>query len=92
MQADANAGTAKAQQDVSTLLRERHRLAEDAPNDFDVRDLSELANSRQQSTAKMGIDAMPHRSETSRSAYSGLCVASQSPRSASKNSGGAAWA
>ncbi|WPB78828.1 ABC transporter permease [Archangium violaceum] len=55
VQADANAGTAKAQQDVTALLRERHRLAEDAPNDFDVRDLSELANSRQQSTETLSL-------------------------------------
>ncbi|OJT26812.1 multidrug ABC transporter substrate-binding protein [Archangium sp. Cb G35] len=55
VQADATAGTAKAQQDVTALLRERHRLAEDAPNDFDVRDLSELANSRQQSTETLSL-------------------------------------
>ncbi|MFE8602307.1 ABC transporter permease [Archangium violaceum] len=55
VQADANAGTAKAQQDVTALLRERHRLAEDSPNDFDVRDLSELANSRQQSTETLSL-------------------------------------
>jgi putative ABC transport system permease protein len=55
VQADATAGTAKAQQDVVTLLRERHRLAEEAPNDFDVRDLSELANSRQQSTETLSL-------------------------------------
>ncbi|WP_375767872.1 ABC transporter permease [Archangium gephyra] len=55
VQADASAGTAKAQQDITTLLRERHRLAEDAANDFDVRDLSELANSRQQSTETLSL-------------------------------------
>ncbi|WP_257447970.1 ABC transporter permease [Archangium lipolyticum] len=55
VQADATAGTAKAQQDVTTLLRERHRLADDAANDFDIRDLSELANSRQQSTETLSL-------------------------------------
>ncbi|MCY1081751.1 ABC transporter permease [Archangium lansingense] len=55
VQADATAGTAKARQDVSTLLRERHRLGEDTPDDFDVRDLSELANSRQQSTETLSL-------------------------------------
>ncbi|PTL84189.1 ABC transporter permease [Vitiosangium sp. GDMCC 1.1324] len=55
VQADASAGTAKAQQDVTTLLRERHRLADDAANDFDIRDLSELANSRQQSTETLSL-------------------------------------
>ncbi len=55
VQAEASAGTAKAQQDVTTLLRERHRLSDDTPNDFDVRDLSELANSRQQSTETLSL-------------------------------------
>jgi putative ABC transport system permease protein len=55
VQADASAGTAKTQGDVTTLLRERHRLADEAPNDFDVRDLSELANSRQQSTETLSL-------------------------------------
>ncbi|MFL5358257.1 ABC transporter permease [Archangium sp.] len=55
VQADATAGTPKAQQDVIALLRERHRLGEEAPNDFDVRDLSELANSRQQSTETLSL-------------------------------------
>jgi putative ABC transport system permease protein len=55
VQADASAGTAKARQDVSTLLRERHRLGEDSADDFDVRDMSELANSRQQSTETLSL-------------------------------------
>ncbi|HEX5746565.1 MAG TPA: ABC transporter permease [Archangium sp.] len=55
VQADASAGTAKAREDISTLLRERHRLGENTPDDFDVRDLSELANSRQQSTETLSL-------------------------------------
>lgn len=55
VQADATAGTAKARQDVSMLLRERHRLGENTADDFDVRDLSELANSRQQSTETLSL-------------------------------------
>ncbi len=55
VQADPTVGTAKAQRDITTLLRERHRLAEDAADDFDVRDLSELANSRQQSTETLSL-------------------------------------
>jgi putative ABC transport system permease protein len=55
VQAEASAGTAKAREDITTLLRERHRLGEDAANDFDVRDLSELANSRQQSTETLSL-------------------------------------
>jgi putative ABC transport system permease protein len=55
VQAQASAGTAKAREDISTLLRERHRLGENTPDDFDVRDLSELANSRQQSTETLSL-------------------------------------
>ncbi|ATB28557.1 ABC transporter permease [Melittangium boletus] len=55
VQADASAGTAKAQQDLTTLLRERHRIADDGQNDFDIRDLSELANNRQQSTETLSL-------------------------------------
>jgi len=55
VQAEPTAGTAKAWQDVTTLLRERHRLSEDDANDFDIRDLSELASSRQQSTETLSL-------------------------------------
>ncbi len=55
VQAQSSEGTARAQQDVTALLRERHRLGEDDPNDFDIRDLSELANSRQQSTETLSL-------------------------------------
>ncbi|WP_434383579.1 ABC transporter permease [Melittangium boletus] len=55
VQADATAGTARAQQELTTLLRERHRIAEDGQNDFDIRDLSELANNRQQSTETLSL-------------------------------------
>jgi putative ABC transport system permease protein len=55
VQADASAGTAKAQRDVTELLRERHRISEGEADDFDIRDLSELANSRQQSTETLSL-------------------------------------
>ncbi len=55
VQADATAGTARAQQELTTLLRERHRIADDGQNDFDIRDLSELANNRQQSTETLSL-------------------------------------
>ncbi|OJH39270.1 ABC transporter permease [Cystobacter ferrugineus] len=56
VQANASAGTARAQRDVTALLRERHRITSDEdPNDFDVRDLSEIANSRQQSTETLSL-------------------------------------
>ncbi|MGZ3461874.1 MAG: ABC transporter permease, partial [Archangium sp.] len=37
------------------LLRERHHLGDNDANDFDIRDLSELANSRQQSTQTLSL-------------------------------------
>jgi putative ABC transport system permease protein len=52
---DRTAGTARAQEDVTQLLRERHRLADGAPNDFDIRDLSELAAGQQQSTQTLSL-------------------------------------
>ncbi|MBM7113608.1 ABC transporter permease [Archangium primigenium] len=55
VQADATSGTARAQQELTTLLRERHRIADDGQNDFDIRDLSELANNRQQSTETLSL-------------------------------------
>jgi putative ABC transport system permease protein len=55
VQADPTAGTAKASRDVTSLLRERHRLSGEAANDFDIRDLSELAHSRQQSTETLSL-------------------------------------
>jgi putative ABC transport system permease protein len=55
VQAEASAGTARAQKDITELLRERHRLAEGAPNDFDVRNLSELASGQQQSTQTLSL-------------------------------------
>jgi putative ABC transport system permease protein len=55
VQADPAAGTAKAWRAVTSLLRERHHLSEDDANDFDIRDLSELANSRQQSTQTLSL-------------------------------------
>ncbi|MBN8230435.1 ABC transporter permease [Corallococcus macrosporus] len=47
--------TAKAQTDVTNLLRERHRLGEDDPNDFDVRNLAEVASGQQQSTETLSL-------------------------------------
>ncbi len=55
VQADPTAGTARAWEDLTVLLRERHRLSEDEANDFDIRDLSEMANSRQQSTETLSL-------------------------------------
>jgi putative ABC transport system permease protein len=55
VQAQSADETGRAQREVTNLLRERHRLDDDEANDFDVRDLSEIANSRQQSTETLGL-------------------------------------
>src|SRR5262249_41623050 len=55
VQAAPSATTGQAQADIVQLLRERHRLAESAPNDFDIRDLSELAAGQQQSTQTLSL-------------------------------------
>ena len=51
--ARASAGTAKAQAQISALLRDRHRLADSADNDFSVRNLTEMANAQQEGTRTM---------------------------------------
>ncbi|MBS1150982.1 MAG: hypothetical protein H6Q89_2680, partial [Myxococcaceae bacterium] len=40
----------RAQQQIAALLRDRHRLAQDAEDDFSVRNLSEIANAQQEGT------------------------------------------
>jgi putative ABC transport system permease protein len=47
--------TARAQQQVSDLLRERHRLAPGVEDDFNVRNLAEIANAQQDSTKTMTL-------------------------------------
>jgi putative ABC transport system permease protein len=47
--------TAKAQTDVANLLRMRHRLGENDPDDFDVRNLAEVASGQQQSTETLSL-------------------------------------
>jgi len=42
--------TGRAQQQIAALLRDRHRLAQDAEDDFSVRNLSEIANAQQEGT------------------------------------------
>jgi len=52
----ASAGqTARAQQEISQLLRERHRLEDGEPDDFDVRNLAELASGQQESTRTLSL-------------------------------------
>jgi putative ABC transport system permease protein len=45
--------TARAETQIRGLLRERHRLAPDAEDDFSVRNLAEMASARQDSTRTM---------------------------------------
>ena len=46
----SDSATAKAESDITSLLRERHHLAESADDDFSIRNLSELASAQQEST------------------------------------------
>ena len=43
-------GTARAQSDVESLLRERHHLAPEAPPDFLIKNLDEIAKAKAEST------------------------------------------
>ena len=45
----------KAQEDITTLLRSRHRLAATAENDFSVRNLTALMSTMQETTGTMTI-------------------------------------
>ncbi|RYZ34000.1 MAG: ABC transporter permease, partial [Myxococcaceae bacterium] len=47
--------TSRAQAEVTQLLRDRHRLGEDDANDFDVRNLAEVASGQQQSTETLSL-------------------------------------
>jgi putative ABC transport system permease protein len=49
----SSAATAEAQAQIEGLLRERHRLREEAENDFTVRNLQEIATARQEGTETM---------------------------------------
>ena len=46
----SDSATGKAQSDLTALLRERHHLSDGVDDDFNVRNLSELANAQQEST------------------------------------------
>ena len=53
VQATSSDTTQRALLDVKALLRERHRLAPSAEDDFSIRDLSEIASAQQQGTETM---------------------------------------
>jgi putative ABC transport system permease protein len=46
----ASDATAKAETEIRALLRDRHRLQEGVDDDFDVRNLTEMASAREEST------------------------------------------
>jgi putative ABC transport system permease protein len=48
--ADPTAGTARAQRQITALLRDRHRLEPGTDDDFSIRDLTEMAAAQQQGT------------------------------------------
>ena len=48
--ADSPATTAKAQQQISNLLRDRHHIKPGADDDFSIRNLTELASAQEQGT------------------------------------------
>jgi putative ABC transport system permease protein len=47
--------TARAQQQISDLLRERHRLAPGVEDDFNIKNLAEIASARQDSSKTLTI-------------------------------------
>jgi putative ABC transport system permease protein len=49
----ASSSTARAQQDIVALLRDRHRLAPGDDDDFQVRDLSEIAGAQEEGAQTM---------------------------------------
>jgi putative ABC transport system permease protein len=49
----ATSDTAKAQADVTGLLRDRHRLADGIDDDFSIRNLAEIASAQQEGTNTM---------------------------------------
>ncbi|HEX8822628.1 MAG TPA: ABC transporter permease [Archangium sp.] len=55
VQARSADDTARAQEQVRQLLRERHRLGEDKPDDFDIRNLAEVASGQQESTRTLSL-------------------------------------
>jgi putative ABC transport system permease protein len=55
VQATSTEATARAQKDITALLRDRHHIAPGADDDFSIRNLSEIADARQQGTQTMTL-------------------------------------
>ncbi len=53
--AAAGGDTTRAQAQVETLLRERHRLGGEEEDDFSIRNLAEIASARQEGTQTMSL-------------------------------------
>jgi putative ABC transport system permease protein len=53
VEATSSETTDRAQKEITALLRDRHRLAERDDDDFQIRNMAEIANARQQSTETM---------------------------------------
>jgi putative ABC transport system permease protein len=53
VQAVSNDATAKAQSEITALLRDRHRLPANSDDDFSIRNLSEIAGAQQEGTETM---------------------------------------
>jgi putative ABC transport system permease protein len=47
--------TSRAQRDITALLRDRHHVAQGTDDDFSIRNLSEIADARQQGTQTMTL-------------------------------------
>jgi putative ABC transport system permease protein len=55
VEATSSEATARAQKDITALLRDRHHLAAGDDDDFSIRNLSEIAEARQQGTQTMTL-------------------------------------
>jgi putative ABC transport system permease protein len=55
VEATSSDTTSRAQQDITALLRDRHHIAAGDDDDFSIRNLSEIADARQQGTQTMTL-------------------------------------
>ncbi len=55
VEAISSDSTSRAQQDITALLRDRHNVAPGEDDDFSIRNLSEIADARQQGTQTMTL-------------------------------------
>jgi putative ABC transport system permease protein len=55
VEAASSDSTARAQKDITALLRDRHHVAPGDDDDFSIRNLSEIADARQQGTQTMTL-------------------------------------